>query len=57
MCMRTTLLMKKTSELALEAIDPKTLLNDGALQVQLALEDLRHGRVHLFNLKPPQKRK
>lgn len=55
--MQTTMLKKKVEEPTLETINPKELIHDGALQVKLALEDLRHGRVHLFTLKAPKVKK
>lgn len=55
--MQTTVLKKKNEALILETVDPKKLINDGALQVKLALDDLRHGRVHLFHLKAPKVKK
>ncbi|GEM_PF-6336748 len=55
--MQTTVLKKKIEEQTLVTVEPKELINDGALQVKLALDDLRHGRVHLFHLKAPKVKK
>ena len=45
------------NKLILEHFTPEELINDGVLQMELALEDLRNSRWHKFNLKLSKKKK
>lgn len=49
--MQTTMLKKKVSENTWDDIDPKELINNGVLQVEMTLEALRKGKVHKYSSK------
>jgi len=48
--MKPITLQKK--KITLDNVTAEELMNDGVLQAEMALEALRQGKVHKFNLKP-----